>query len=174
MPNVFPTCIEDRYRAHMFSLSEGGMIRLETLIELKLFKSSCQQNPVERFQATLSQSTVPSPRLLTSVELDASAMEKQARYRMRLSSQVCLHSRRQRRWQRERQTLGRGGRMVFARMPGDFRAVSDDTSLALGWEVRRYARCSNEDPAKSGLESKRILKRRGWCFLVPHLSAAFS
>ena len=51
--------------------SEGGMIRLQTLIELKLLNSSFsslssywnQTNklPVELFEATASQSTVPSP-----------------------------------------------------------------------------------------------------------------
>ena len=55
--------------------SEGGMILLETLIELKLFNSSFvepilllkidEQLPVEQFEATVFQSTVPSPPLIT-------------------------------------------------------------------------------------------------------------
>ena len=55
-------------------LSEGGMIRLETLIELIFLNSSFSRSilllklgtqfPVEQFEATVSQSTVPSPPLI--------------------------------------------------------------------------------------------------------------
>ena len=51
--------------------SEGGMTRLETLIELKFLNSRCfelvlllklnKQFPVEQVEATVSQSTLPSP-----------------------------------------------------------------------------------------------------------------
>ena len=60
-----------------FCLSEGGMIRLETLIELKSLDSSFyelvlllkfdKQLPVERFEAAVSQSAVPSPPLINAM-----------------------------------------------------------------------------------------------------------
>ena len=56
-----------------YRVSEGGMIRSEILIELKFLNSSFfelilvlkldKQFPVEQFEATVSQSTVPSPPL---------------------------------------------------------------------------------------------------------------
>ena len=52
-------------------VSEGGMMRLETLIQLKFLNSSFsslssllklnKQFPVEQFEAAVSQSAVPSP-----------------------------------------------------------------------------------------------------------------
>ena len=54
-------------------ISEGGMMRLETLIELNFFNSSLssffeidKKFPVEQSEATVSQSTVPSPLLILS------------------------------------------------------------------------------------------------------------
>ena len=63
--------------------SEGGMIRLETLIELKFPNSSLfelilllkldKQFPVEQFEAAVSQSTAPSPPLIRGSQACASA-----------------------------------------------------------------------------------------------------
>ena len=70
--------------------SEGVMIWLETLIELKLFNSSFRaypfiiefksdkQLPVEQFEAIASQSTVPSPHLQCERPL-CSSRDRQAR-----------------------------------------------------------------------------------------------
>ena len=65
--------------------SEGGRIRSETLIELKFLDSSFfelvllpkldKRLPAEQFEATVSQSTVPSPPL----KKDAAAIEKSHR-----------------------------------------------------------------------------------------------
>ena len=76
-----PALIQTRWGRAVVCLqtqvSEGGMIRLETLLELKLFTSSFssfilllkldKQFPIEQFEATVSQSTVPSPPLKVTI-----------------------------------------------------------------------------------------------------------
>ena len=66
-----------------------GMIRLETLIELKFLNSSFfklillleldKQFPVEQFEATVSQSTVPSPPLTVALLAAPGVKEKEKR-----------------------------------------------------------------------------------------------
>ena len=67
---------------------EGGIIRLETLIEVKFLDSSFlslsslleldKQLPVEPFEATVSQSTVPSPSLKNYIRQSPSASMKES------------------------------------------------------------------------------------------------
>ena len=69
-------------------------------------------------------------------------------------------------------SLGQNGSPSVSR-PGDSYCMNSHQCTCVNWA---YAQVSNEDPAKSGLESKRILNVEGGCSYctVSLLSAAFS
>ena len=81
--------------------SEGGMIRLETLVELSELILSLKldnQFPIEQFEATVSQSTVPSPPLRNVNRLRLAARRlaegtTQITTTMRVPSFFCSRSR---------------------------------------------------------------------------------